>query len=484
MKEYNHHALYEAFKAKDVRFDGRMFVGVTSTGIYCRPVCKAKFPKEEHCTFYSSAAQAEKEGYRPCLLCRPELAPGNSKIDASKNLAYRILKMIDDMITSDLKLGEIARNLKITDRHLRRTFHDEFHVAPMEYIQTRRVLLAKNLLSESNLSITRIAFASGFGSLRRFNETFKKHYMLPPRHFKNKRGITAKKSPTISLKIGYRPPYRYHDILAFFQSRLIKGVEKIEHHTYFRTIQIKKDDIYIQGYIFIANDEKHNALTITLSDSLLDVMPRIMEKIRHVFDLYCDPQVVFDSLCAVNEILPNTFKIGTRMPGSMDDFEICIRAIIGQLISVKSACTILERFVKYFNIKIHIDEEWMYCFPTPQDICKIQVDITDILGPLGITKAKAYAIQQTALLFSKEYIDFNSCADPSKERKRLQEIKGIGRWTAEYVAMRAMNDTDILLESDYVIKQIFKNHQLKSTVFQNFKPWRSYITIALWQLHP
>jgi AraC family transcriptional regulator of adaptative response / DNA-3-methyladenine glycosylase II len=222
--------LYAAFAAKDARFDGRFFVGVSSTGIYCRPVCKAKQPKIENCTFYETAAEAEQAGYRPCLLCRPELAPGKAITDASANLACRAARMLEERCGSDEGLDEIAGRLGYTDRHLRRVFMDEYHVTPVRFLQTCRLLLSKNLLTDTNLPVLEVATAAGFGSLRRFNDLFKKRYKLTPIDLRKR--APKESGDGVTLALGYRPPYRWDAILHFFAGRAIAGVEKVTGDAY------------------------------------------------------------------------------------------------------------------------------------------------------------------------------------------------------------------------------------------------------------
>lgn len=231
-------SFYEAFKSKDKRLDGKYFMGVSSTGIYCRPVCTAKMPKKENCTFYKSAAEAELNGYRPCLICRPELAPGNAKIDFSKEILKNALKLIDDELFEEINLQELSLRLGISDRHLRRIFKDELNISPIDYIQTSRLLFAKNLLTDTKLSISDIAFASGFESLRRFNTLFKERYKRSPSYFR-KESNHAKTDP-ITLKLGYKDPFRYEALLNFLAHRAISKIEKIENNKYYKTLATKK----------------------------------------------------------------------------------------------------------------------------------------------------------------------------------------------------------------------------------------------------
>lgn len=304
-------SFYEAFKSKDKRLDGKYFMGVSSTGIYCRPVCTAKMPKKENCTFYKSAAEAELNGYRPCLICRPELAPGNAKIDFSKEILKNALKLIDDELFEEINLQELSLRLGISDRHLRRIFKDELNISPIDYIQTSRLLFAKNLLTDTKLSISDIAFASGFESLRRFNTLFKERYKRSPSYFR-KESNHAKTDP-ITLKLGYKDPFRYEALLNFLAHRAISKIEKIENNKYYKTLAIKKNNEYVYGYIIVENNQEKSALEITLSESLIKVLPQVLNIIKNIFDLNTDPYTVYNVLEDANRIIHDCFKLGTRI---------------------------------------------------------------------------------------------------------------------------------------------------------------------------
>lgn len=228
---------YSAFKAKDARFDGRFFVGVSSTGIYCRPVCRARQPKPENCTFYATAAQAEQAGYRPCMLCKPERAPGTAPVDATTSLAYRAARLIEEHCRYGENLEETAKYLNCSGRHLRRSFLTEFNVSPIQYLQTCRLLLAKNLLASTNLSVIDVAMAAGFGSLRRFNDLFKNRYHLAPTALRKQTAKTTIQENNITLELGYRPPYQWQKILDFLKLRAIPGVETVKNNCYMRTVR-------------------------------------------------------------------------------------------------------------------------------------------------------------------------------------------------------------------------------------------------------
>ena len=323
-------ARYAAFESKDARFDGRFFVGISTTGIYCRPVCRAKLPKPENCSFYTTAAAAEQAGFRPCLLCRPELAPGSARVDAVSSLAHRAARLLEENCGSEQSMAELAGQLGCTDRHLRRAFAAEYHVTPIQYLQTCRLLLAKNLLTDTELSVIDVAMASGFGSLRRFNDLFQKHYRLAPTALR--RQAAGKKEPhsDVTVALGYRPPYQWQQILDFLALRAIPGVEIVSNGEYLRTVRLKTGDRQVYGWVRIGHQPQKNVLTVSLNDSLLPVLPQVLSRIRHLFDLYCDPDAVYEGLASMNQIHPDLCVRGTRVPGSFDPFEMTVRAVLGQ----------------------------------------------------------------------------------------------------------------------------------------------------------
>ena len=328
--------------------------------------------------------------------------------------------------------------------------------------------------------MTDVAVSSGFGSVKRFNTLFKEKYKLTPTSFRKE--SKTQKSDEIIIKIGYKNPYNFDGILNFLGSRTIEGIEKIENKVYIRTIQISKNKRIYSGVIKVSNDKKKSCLNLSISEELLKVLPEVITKVKNQFDIYAEPNRIYESLKEINNIAKNLFIKGTRIPGGVEDFEICVRAIIGQLVSVKSARTTLRKIVEKFGDKINIDGEEMYLFPTADKFLNLDEDITNILGPLGITKTKANAIKGIAQYLLKNNINFNDCLNPNKEINNLMKIKGIGKWTAEYISMRTMKNTNILLDTDYGIKKVFEKYpKLQNKELQEtWNPWKTYITIGLW----
>lgn len=480
----NDSGLYAAFKAKDARFDGRFFVGISSTGIYCRPVCRARQPKPENCTFFHTAAEAEQAGYRPCLLCRPELAPGRSITDATANLVYRAARMLEENCGSGLSLDELATRLGCTDRHLRRVFTGEYHVPPVQYLQTCRLLLAKNLLTDTNLSVLEVAMAAGFGSVRRFNDLFKKQYNLSPMVLRKQVSKEKGHNGDVTLALGYRPPYPWEEMLNFLAGRAISGIERVKNGEYMRTVHlINTEERHVYGWVRVGHKPKKKALTVTVSETLLPVLPQVLARVRHLFDLYCDPDAVYERLRVMNDLRPGLCVLGTRLPGCFNAFEMAVRAVLGQQITVKAASTLAARLVNTYGTPIQTGIEGLtHVFPAPEDILALNGPVENYLGPLGVIAARAKTIYELARAITQGEIDFDLPAQPQEEIKKLMAIRGIGSWTAQYIAMRAMEWPDAFLETDAGVKKALQPYTSKELLkmAEAWRPWRSYATVNLW----
>ncbi len=477
-------ALYEAFKAKDARFDGRFFVGISSTGVYCRPICWARQAKPESCTFFSSAAEAEQAGYRPCLLCRPELAPGNSLVDASSVLARKAARLLEENCGSGQSLEALAGKLGCTGRHLRRVFMEEYHVSPVKYAQTCRLLLAKNLLTDTDLSVLDVAMAAGFGSLRRLNDLFHKEYKLSPTALRKKAAEGKTHSGEITVGLGYRPPYRWEEMLDFLAARAIPGIERIKNDAYMRTVRLTdKNGKPHYGWIRVTHRKQKNRLDVTLSDTLIPVLSQVLARVRRLFDLYCDPDVVYETLQEMNRLRPGLCVPGTRLPGCFEPFEMSVRAILGQQITVKAASTLAGRIVENLGHPVDTGVEGLtHTFPTAEDIAILGDDVKERFGVLGVIAARSMCILNLANALMENEIILNQSADPEQEMIKLRSIKGIGNWTAQYIAMRTMGWPDSFLETDIGVKHALPGYSQKEMLelAEQWRPWRSYAVISLW----
>jgi AraC family transcriptional regulator of adaptative response / DNA-3-methyladenine glycosylase II len=487
----NADALYAAFRAKDPRFDGRVFVGVRTTGIYCRPVCRAKQAARENCTFYASAAQAELAGYRPCLLCRPELAPGRSCQDASARMAVNAARIIDETCGEDLGLGEVARKLGISDRHLRRVFLDEFGVPPVHYLQTARLLAAKGLLTDTGLPVLEVAMASGFGSLRRFNELFRTRYGLAPTELRRRLPGGSGSAASVTVRLGYRPPYRWDAMLAFLEKRAIAGVETVRDGEYLRTVRLRSRNSgtswEASGWLRVGNLPGKSSLAVTVSESLLPVMPQVLSRVRRLFDLHCDPDAVYRTLEPMNLVAPGLCVPGTRVPGAFDPFETAVRAVLGQQITVRAAGTLAGRIAGELGEPVDTGMEGLSrVFPDPEILAipdpESPVSTEDRLGALGIIGSRSRAIVGLAAAVVWGKLDLDLLGDPADETVKLTSVRGIGGWTAGYMGMRAGGWPDVFLESDAGIRKALPGRTPREllALSEKWSPWRSYATVNLW----
>jgi len=440
-------------------------------------------PKPENCTFYKTAAEAENAGFRPCLLCRPESAPSVSVTKSSATPANRAAKILEKECGSKLNQEEIAARLGCTSRHLNRVFKAEYRVSPGQYLQTCRLLLAKSLLAETNLPISDVARAAGFGSLRHFNASFKKHYRLTPTEIRNQKQKNEKQTDSITLSLGYRPPYPWHQVLDFLETRAIPGVEKIQNGEYMRAVHIETEGEHRYGWVKVGHNSDKNALSITISASLLPVLSDVLFRIRRLFDLNCDPELIYEILSTMNEIKPGLCILGTRLPGCFNSYEMAVRAVLGQQITVKAARTLALRMTAAYGTPVQTGIEGLtHTFPAPEKIASLSESITDSLGPLGIIATRAKTISALSQAFMDDSICFDACVCPEAEMEKLKKIPGIGPWTAKYIAMRAMEWPDAFLETDAGIKKALAPLTEKETaeMAKKWRPWRSYATINIW----
>jgi AraC family transcriptional regulator of adaptative response / DNA-3-methyladenine glycosylase II len=481
MTDLDHDSLYEALKARDPRFDGRFFVGVKSTGIYCRPICRARTPKSVNCEFYPSAAEAEKAGFRPCLVCRPEIAPDAPLELGAALAARRAARALVEGAAGGEGASAIARSLGLSERHLRRLFKAHYHVSPGRYLRTARLLMAKSLLTDSSSPVTEIAMAAGFGSLRRFNDLFAKSCGLPPSALRSRARPAA---AGLTFSLGYRPPYPWDQICGFLSLRAIPGVEAVVGGEYLRAVRMESGGGPLSGWIRVADDPRRHRLTVTVDEALLTVLPQVAARIKSLFDLRCDPEAVYGTLKVMNSIRPGLCVPGTRVPGCLDPFEMAVRAVLGQQITVKAASTLAGRLVRAFGTAVQTPwEDLTRVFPSARDLAALgetEASAAAGLGPLGIASARAGTIARLARAF--DGIKFGPLADPAEEIAKLAAIRGIGPWTAKYVAMRAMEWPDAFLETDAgVIRALAPiDPKLIAGLAEAWRPWRSYATVNLW----
>lgn len=580
--ELDRTTLYQALLARDRRFDGWFYIGVTSTGIYCRPVCAVRTPQERNCQFFNSQAAAEKAGFRPCLRCRPELAPGLGVLDVSKRLAHAAAQLIDDGFLATADLTALAERVGVSERHLRRIFLAEFSVTPVEYAQTQRLLLAKRLLTDTRMELGEVAFASGFGSVRRFNALFQSRYRLAPGRFRkdvdtsagaasraassNGRGDKSGKGPkgdrggasdvgdsggkfdlsgksekrrkidkgggrhstlpedTIRFELAYRPPYAWDAVLGFLAHRRIDGVEMIADGAYSRVVSFDSPTGPCTGRVQIHDLPARNAIEIIVDTSLASVVPAVLGAMRRVFDLNCRPDLVDPVLGDIAADLP-----GMRVPGAVDGFEIAVRAIIGQQISVPHARTILAKFAVAFGRRLDREIDagndtdgvgakavaeatserpseggaslststsasrprssvtstsslpLAYAFPTAASFAEAGAEHLRDVG--NLTRARAQTLYSLAVEVASGRLRLAPLEPLEATLDGLLAIKGIGEWTAQYVAMRALSWPNAFPGGDLILRRQLGVETAKeaNALAAQWAPWRAYATVHLWR---
>ena len=467
---------YQAVLTRDARFDGRFFVAVNTTRIYCRPICKVKTPMRKNCQFFSWAAEAEARGYRPCKRCRPELAPGNSSMEISSQLARAAAFQIGQDFLADHSLPELAAKLGVTDRQMRRVFRKEFGVSPVEFWQTQRLLLAKQLLSDSSMPVLSVALASGFRSLRRFNVLLKARYRMTPTEFRkgHKHGTTGTLSE-FPFRLAYRPPLDWERMLGFLSQRVIPQVEEVRDGTYSRTVRVKRQEREYTGFIQVRHDAGTQMVTVRLSDTLLPVCAILLGRAKQLFDLNADP-------AAIGAVLGSlaTDRPGLRVPGSFDGFEMAARAILGQQISVAAARTLAGRLAIRFGTPLPVPfQSLAYVFPTSERIARASVSE---IGRLGIIGRRAESLIALAQAVASGRLLLEPGHRIETTLVQLRNIPGIGEWTAQYIAMRALAWPDAFPHTDLGIRKALgeKNPKRIIEMIEKWRPWRAYAALHLW----
>ena len=476
-------ACYRAVAAHDARFDGAFFIGVTSTGIYCRPVCRVKTPRRENCRFFAHASQAEGAGFRPCLRCRPELAPQTlawSAQDASALLAQHAARLLDspdawgDEVPS---VAGLAARLGVSDRHLRRVFEAELGVSPMDWLQTRRLLAAKQLLADTRLPVAQVALAAGFASLRRFNAAFAAQYRMSPTALRRDGSEPAPRDG-IAVTLGYRPPYDVREMLQFLQQRGIAGVEQIDvaAHTVARTLRLDDDT---RGWIACRFEPEQHRVQVRVADSLAPQLPRLIARVRAWLDLDADP-------AAIHAVLGADFPAlaGLRVPGTLDGFELAVRAVVGQQITVAAARTLTTRLVERFGTPLATPIDGLTrLFPTPATLAAAT---GDELGQLGLVRQRQGMNGRLAQAVSSGHISLHAGADVAATMDSLKALPGIGAWTADYIALRALRWPDAFPAGDVALQKALSPDGQRLTAraaegrAERWRPWRAYAVIRAW----
>ncbi len=485
---------YQAVAARDAAWDGVFFTGVTSTGIYCRPVCRVKLPRETHCIFFDTAVQAEAHGFRPCLRCRPELAPARrfwSTTDAQAVLAEYAARQLQMAVQRGRKpptMTALAAQMGVSDRHLRRMFSRHWQVSPLQFLQTQRLLHAKQWLHDSPMSVAQVAQASGFGSARRMYAAFAQHYQLSPGQLRPARTQHQRSSPNsapLALVLHYRPPCQIDALWQFFKDRSLPGMESWQgegpHAVLRRTVRWPHQQGGIGGWIEVQWDAEHPRVHLRSSPHLLPVLPELVAQVRDWLDLDAEPSAIHQ---VIGLDFPNT--LGLRLPGGLDGFELAVRAILGQQITVKAARTLGQRLVHALGTPCETPwPELNRTFPSPATLALDEN--AALMGSLGVVRQRQKAIQALAQAVESGALQLHAQAPLEATMQALLAVPGIGPWTAHYTAMRALRWLDAWPVQDVALQTALGLRQHPSpaiAVAQRglaWQPFRSYALIAAWQ---
>lgn len=481
-------AIYERARlARDARFDGQFYVGVSSTGIYCRPICPANAPKSENVSFFPSAAAAGEAGFRPCLRCRPECAPGTPAWSGTSTTVRRGLRLISNGALDNGNIENLADRLGVTSRHLRRLFTKHLGASPLAVAHTQRLHFAKRLIDETTLPMSHVSSAAGYGSIRRFNDAFRKTYGRSPRELRRvgeEAGISGR-SAMLTVRLPYRRPFNWSAILDFFAARATPGVEVVNGDTYFRTITSDDD----HGVVQISPDKRDGYLSLTLHCVNTNALFEIVQTAREVFDLDAPISEIRATL-GKDQVLKAMLRKnpGFRVPGAWDGFEVTIRAILGQQISVKAATTIAGRIAHKYGERLDlpgtsIDSGLSHIFPTAERLRRAR------LSNIGLVRSRAETIRRVSAAVVNGDLNFDVAQEPEQFCEILQSIKGVGDWTAQYVAMRALKNPDAFPGSDLgLIKAIAYPDRVTPkeliTQAEDWRPWRAYAALLLWSSLP
>ena len=478
------HDIYERARlARDARFDGQFYIGVSSTGIYCRPICPANAPKKENVRFFPSAAAASEAGFRPCLRCRPECAPGTPAWSGTSTTVRRGLRLISNGALDDGSIENLADRLGVTSRHLRRLFTKHLGASPLAVAHTQRLHFAKRLIDETMLPMSHVSSAAGYGSIRRFNDAVRKTYGRSPRELRRvgEESELSGRTATLTVRLPYRRPFNWPMFLDFFAARATPGVEAVSGNIYSRTVS--SDDAH--GVVEIRPDQRDGYLSLTLHCVNTNALFETVQTAREVFDLDAPVSEIRATL-GKDEALKAMFRKnpGVRVPGAWDGFEITIRAILGQQISVKAATTIAGRIAEKYGERLdlpgmNIDDGLSRLFPTPERLMRAR------LQNIGLVRSRADTIRRVSAAVVSGDLQFDVAQDPEQFCNALRSIKGIGDWTAQYVAMRALKNPDAFPGSDLgLIKAIaYPNRVTPQELFtmaEDWRPWRAYAAMLLW----
>jgi AraC family transcriptional regulator of adaptative response / DNA-3-methyladenine glycosylase II len=475
----DHDICYRALSTRDARFDGRLFVGVKTTGIYCRPICPARTPKRENVTFFASAAAAQEAGFRPCLRCRPESSPDCGAWRGASNTVTQALRLIEAGALDQTDVEGLADRVGVGERQLRRLFRQHLGASPVAVAQTRRVLLAKQLIHETRLPMTEVALASGFSSLRRFNETFQTLYDRPPRA-----GAASETGAggEIRLTLAYRAPYDWEAIIGFLGQRAIAGVEHVTPGRYARSIALAGE----VGLIAV-EPAPRDRLSLSVRFPKLSALPGLIARVRRIFDLTADPERIGAHLSKDPDLAPRiAARPGLRVPGAWDGFELAVRAILGQQISVGAATALAGRIVAEYGRPLpadlaSVEPGLTHAFPSAERLAGVD------LSTLPMPRARSSALEALGKAAAADPALFEPRGGPEAAISALTALPGVGEWTAQYIAMRALREPDAFPAADVgLLRALLDEAGSRPTPAallaraEAWRPWRAYAALQLW----
>ena len=474
----NLRALDRARMSRDPRFDGKFFIAITSTRIYCRPICPSPHAKRSHVRYFPTAASASAAGYRPCMRCRPEAAPGTPAWLGTSAVVRRALRLIEDGFLDHSSVEQLAERLGIGPRHLHRLFLQHVGAPPVAMAQTWRLHFAKRLLDETDLPITDIAFAAGFQSIRRFNCSFQQTFRKPPRDLRRHQRVShAQQEDQVVLRLAFRPPYDWQQVRDFFLARAISGCERIDEREYTRTVKTSQGHAIVR----VRPLEEEDALELSVCGTEPTSLLQISSTARRVFDVASDPALIMGAFENDPLIAPLVRRHpGLRIPGAWDTFECAVRAIVGQQISVAAARTFMTRLVTCAGAEISTAGDGLArLFPGPTEL--LNADLTGV----GLTRSRLGTLKALAHAILEGEIDLHGTSDAISAQ--LAEVPGIGEWTAQYVALRALGEPDAFPASDLVLRRVASNGgaplspEALALRAEAWRPWRAYAAIHLWR---
>ncbi len=484
--ELDHDTCYRALASRDVRFDGRFFIAVKTTRIYCRPICPARTAKSENVLFLPTAAAAQEAGFRPCLRCRPEAAPdsgawrGVSNTGVSNTVA-RALALIEMGALDDSGMDALTERLGVGDRQLRRLFAQHLGASPVTVAQTRRVLLAKQLIHETSMPLTEIAFAAGFGSIRRFNEVFQDLFQRPPSALRHGSQPEQSAQAGVTLLLRYRPPYDWPAVLAHLSARAITGLELVADGCYYRTINLDG----VHGTL-VVQQGVGNALKVTIRFPRLSSLPAIIARLRRMFDLAADPEIINSQLSTDSLMAKLTAaRPGLRVPGAWDGFELAMRAVLGQQITVAAAIKLASKLVAQYGEALSepsADRPGLtHVFPQAARVAEAD------LAALGMPKARAATLSAVAAALVADPQLLDTGASLEEAVLKLRALPGIGDWTAQYIALRHLREPDAFPAADVALMHAIAVHEgvrpnakELAARAETWRPWRAYAAQHLW----